>query len=154
MRMILDNLYFKLILILIVTCTVSIYSYTNANLYQNINGLKQYSVYSLIILIIAGILLFSKTNSLNIKILYWVLMLLSIGCLIIYNYEKPEYTYKEAVNLIKDKENLDIINKPQINMHTKKDNQLYEIYKIVGKSKGTVKTFSFDPYTGEIYEIK
>lgn len=156
MREILNNRYFEFILILLITCSVSIYTYINAKLYLYINDLSYYTVYPLIILTICIIILLINTNYLKRKIQYWSLIFLAIGCLLIYNYEKPNYTYQEALDIVKEKEKLNhtLIAHTETEIYTKRDNGYYQIYKILGKSNGINKYFSFDPYSGQIYELE
>lgn len=153
MRKILDNRYFEFILILLVTLSVSIYTYINANLYLYINSLSQYIVFPLTIFSMYVLMLSTNINYLNRKILYWILILLTIGCLLIYNYVKPNYTFQEALEIVKEKEKLDHTFKSQTSIYTRRDNDYYEMYKILGKSNGIDKNFSFDPYSGQIYEL-
>lgn len=150
-----NNKYIKFILIAIVTSMISVYIYKDASLYKNINEINHFFVYPLIILIIAILFLLYKKDSLKMVILYWILMLLAVACLFIYNYEKPKYTYEEALKLVKQKGNLNIINDTSklINTQKNKTNEIYTIYQISGQIGDVVKSFSFDPYTGQIYEI-
>lgn len=153
MRKILNNRYLEFTLILLVTCSVSIYTYINGKLYFYINGLRHYAFYPLIIFTIYVIILLINTNYLIRKIQYWSLIFLTIGCLLIYNYEKPKYTYEDALDIVKEKEKLNHTLILQPELYTKRDNDYYQIYKILGQSKGINKYFSFDPYSGQVHEL-
>lgn len=135
MRKILNNRYLEFTLILLVTCSVSINTYINGKLYFYINGLRHYAFYTLIIFTIYVIILLINTNYLIRKIQYWSLIFLTIGCLLIYNYEKPKYTYEDALDIVKEKEKLNRTLILQPELYTKRDNDYYQIYKILGQPK-------------------
>ena len=136
----------------------SIYLYLAASSYENINNLGSFFYYPILLITLLGINIFfifkgDKKRLTNRVILTSSVLIIVI--IIAFEFLKPNYTFQEAESLVHEKFDVPVIENRYKVIFTSGTGQNYkEIYQITVQKNASFINYSFDPYSGKLYEIK
>lgn len=136
----------------------SIYLYIEAASYENINDLNNFFYFPILLIIFLGINIFlifkeDKKRLTNRYILTSSVLIIAI--IIAFEFLKPTYTFQEAEAQVHEKFDVPVIENGHKVIFTAGTGQKYkDIYQITVQKNASFIKYSFDPYSGELYEIK
>ncbi|MFC6041181.1 hypothetical protein ACFPYN_17265 [Paenisporosarcina macmurdoensis] len=136
----------------------SIYLYRAAASFENINHLGNFFYFPILLITFLGINIFlifkeDKQHLTNRYILTSSVLIIAI--IIAFEFLKPNYTFQEAESQVHEKFDVPVIENRHKVIFTAGTGQNYkEIYQITVQKNASFINYSFDPYSGELYEIE
>lgn len=136
----------------------SIYLYVAAASYENINDLNTFFYFPILLITFLGInifLIFKEDKQRLTKRYILTSSVVIIVIIIAFEFLKPTYTFQEAESHVHENFDVPVIeNRHKVIFTTGTGQKYKEIYQITVQKNTSVIKYSFDPYSGELYEIK
>ena len=135
----------------------SIYLYLAAASYENINHLGNFFYFPILLITFLGINIFlifkeDKQHLRNRYILSSSVLIIAI--MIAFEFLKPNYTFQEAESQVHEKFDVPVIENRYKVIFAGTAQKYKEIYQITVQKNASFINYSFDPYSGELYEIE
>ncbi|WP_394188124.1 hypothetical protein [Paenisporosarcina quisquiliarum] len=135
---------------LICTVVAVVYMYREAVSFEKINSTVEFVSFPISLLIFLLMTIFSLhkrdnlKNALKVTIVFFILL---SGTILVFEFVKPDITYKEAKEKIEEKYNVSIVTECPKTILAMNEKQIYRFF----TEDDT--TFSFDPYKNEMEQL-
>lgn len=135
---------------LICTVVAVVYMYREAVSFEKINSTVEFVSFPISLLIFLLMTIFSLhkrdnlKNALKVTIVFFILL---SGTILVFEFVKPDITYKEAKEKIEEKYNVSIVTECPKTILAMNEKQIYRFF------TQDDKTFSYDPYKNEMEQL-